>query len=97
MIPKNVSESDGPSAFSKAKGIPSCEHTSLIVVRLFWYTSEFGGPREESHPDKEEGVLLPVVLNPGEEVCQDVQGFWGWSQSKGQAYAYKDLIRPAHG
>ena len=33
VIPRNVSDSDGPSTFSKAKGMPSSAHTSLTVVR----------------------------------------------------------------
>ena len=61
VISKNVSESDGPSTFSKAKGIPSCMHTSLTVVKLFWHINEFGDPKEGSRPDNGEEVSLPSV------------------------------------
>ena len=44
VIPKKGSDSDGPSTFSKARGIPSCAHTSLITSKFLWQIDDCGGP-----------------------------------------------------
>ena len=44
VIPKNVRLCEGPSIFSKARGIPSKEQISLITVRLLVHVGNCGGP-----------------------------------------------------
>ena len=44
VIPKKVSESDGPSTFSNARGMPSSELTCLTVDMLSWHLGDCGGP-----------------------------------------------------
>ena len=44
VIPKKVRFCEGPSIFSKARGIPSKEHISLITVRLLVNVGNCGGP-----------------------------------------------------
>ena len=50
-IPKKVRLCDEPSSFSIASGMPSCEHTSLMVLRLPKQTckAKKGVPLWENH------------------------------------------------
>lgn len=60
VIPKKVSESDDPSTFSSARGMPSSEQTCLTVDRLSCHvTAEVLS--EENHPSNGEGILHPSV------------------------------------
>ena len=43
-IPKKVRDCVGPSSFSKARGTPRYEHTSLIMLRFSWQIVDEGGP-----------------------------------------------------
>ena len=45
VMPKKVRQCDGPSTFSRASGIPSVEHISLIVHKLWVQVEDPGGPR----------------------------------------------------
>ena len=59
MMPKNVRDYDGPSSFSKDRGIPSCRHASLMMLRFSRHLEEVWGPLLKNHQDSRGLVIHP--------------------------------------
>ena len=69
VILRNGRQSDGPSTFSKASGIPSSVHTALMVDKYECTQMMLVGPVSRSHPGNGELAFPVSIETAGQQVC----------------------------